>query len=156
MGVLPDLRAFAPRLFRWPVLIAWMVLIFALSSIPNEIAPSTPDPIPLDKVAHFGEFAVLGFLLAGIGLRYARGRSTIARAAVVLTAIAAAALYGASDEFHQRYVPGRDPSPGDWAADAAGSAMGALAAAVVFSRTPSGAGSLPPTTAGSASRRRAR
>ena len=44
---------------------------------------------------------------------------------VVMTAIAISSLYGVSDEFHQRFVPGRDFDVFDMAADALGSIAGA-------------------------------
>jgi len=117
---------------RWYVVIAMAAIIFALSSIPNEITPSAPDPIPLDKVAHFGEYAVLGFALAGSLRRDAPRRWP----AVVLLAVAigAVALYGASDELHQRFVPGRDPDVHDWLADLTGATAGALASVALGRR----------------------
>jgi len=140
MDVLPGLRALAFRLSRWPVLLAWMALIFALSSIPNEFAPA-PKPIPLDKLAHFCEYAALGFLLAGVAWRHT-GQRRIG-ALLIAGAIVLGTLYGASDEFHQRFVPGRDPALDDLAADAIGSTAGALAAARALSRA---ADPAPPNT----------
>ena len=103
-------------------------IVFGLSSLPN-LAEPRPAPFPFDKVAHFGEYAVLGFALAGSLRRDAPRRWPL----VVLLAVsvAAAALYGASDEFHQRFVHGRDPDVHDWLADLTGSTAGALASAVL-------------------------
>ncbi len=87
----------------------YMAAIFALSSLPgNEVGL----PSPLDKLAHLVEYALLGFLL---------GRGT-GRAAL---AFAVAALYGATDELHQAFVPGREASLFDWFADVLGAALGA-------------------------------
>jgi len=115
------------RLARWPVLVAWLALIFGLSSIPNEIQGPTPT-VPYDKVAHFGEYAVLALIVAWIVARR-RGGSVGPLAAGL--AIVAATLYGASDEIHQAFVPGRDPSWSDLATDATGAAVGAVAAVLV-------------------------
>ena len=70
-----------------------------------------------DKLEHALAYSGLGALLlralAG-GLR----RPVTARAAVL--AVAIAALYGASDEFHQHFVPHRSMDAYDLLADTAG------------------------------------
>jgi hypothetical protein len=143
-------RRLLPRVLRWPFALAWMALIFAGSSVPMEVTTTQP-LIPFDKVAHFGEYSVLAFLFVGVARRHVRGgRITplIVGACIVL-----GALYGASDEFHQRYTPGRDPALDDLAADAIGSTAGALAAAMLLPwLDPPGAA----TRDGSASARRRR
>ena len=74
-----------------------------------------------DKVAHLIEYAAGGFFAAG-----AFGRSL--RVAPWLAGVAFCVLWGVSDEIHQSFVPHRDMSGMDLAADAAGAALGALAA----------------------------
>ncbi|MBI2724010.1 MAG: hypothetical protein HYX50_03010 [Chloroflexi bacterium] len=46
-----------------------MVVIFGLSSIPNEVTNAAPTTVPFDKIAHFAEYAVLAFLIAGTAAR---------------------------------------------------------------------------------------
>lgn len=119
---------------RWYVLIAMLAIIFGLSSIPNVAEPRT-HTLPYDKVAHFGEYAVLAFALAGSLRRHAPRWLPVS--VLLVAAIAAAALYGAGDEFHQRFVHGRDPDVHDWLADVIGSAAGAIASvALVRGRDP--------------------
>jgi VanZ family protein len=65
-----------------------------------------------DKVLHFIEYSILG-----AALRFWSGGPR----AVFL---AGGAGFAALDEFHQRYVPGRDASYLDWTADLAGLATG--------------------------------
>ena len=115
------------RFARWPLLVAWMALIFGLSSIPNEIR-GPESRIPYDKFAHFIEFGVLAFLVTWI-LGRARGRVDILAGAI---GVAAAVAYGVTDEWHQAYVPGRDPSWDDLATDAMGAVCGAVVAVVVW------------------------
>jgi VanZ family protein len=116
------------RFARWPLLLAWMALIFALSSIPNEIR-GPESRVPYDKIAHFIEFGVLAFLVAWI---VARWRGTPVGALAAAIGVGASVLYGVTDEWHQAYVPGRDPSWDDLATDAAGAVCGAIAAAVLW------------------------
>lgn len=117
------LRAVIDRAARWPLLLAWLALIFALSSIPS--TPQPPSEVPYDKLAHLVLYGVLGFLLAWmLGRRAGGGRER-----VIAIAVALSVAYGVSDEIHQAFVPGRDPSIGDLVADFAGAlAGGALAA----------------------------
>ena len=110
----------AGRLRRGLVLaapVAWMLLIFALSSVPGRRPPGAQH---WDKLAHFVEYAILGWLghraLRELGL-------SSARAAVV--AAAGAAAYGISDEWHQSFVRWRSVEAADALADAAGASFAA-------------------------------
>jgi VanZ family protein len=96
------------RVLAWLPAAAWAAAIYGLSAQPRVPAP---DIANFDKVAHFGAYALLGWLLA-----FATDRSRLP----VLAAAAIGVLYGASDEIHQMFVPGRSPDVLDWAADAAG------------------------------------
>jgi VanZ family protein len=93
-------------------------LIFYLSSIPQ--LPSPPGPFS-DKHFHFASYALFATLLVR-ALSSARLRNINARIAIV--AILLATLYGATDEIHQIFVPGRTAAFDDLAADA----LGAIAA----------------------------
>lgn len=106
------------RLLPWVPAAAWAATIYWLSSRPTLPAPQVAH---FDKAAHFGAYAVLGGLLA-----FAVHRSRLP----VGVAIALGVLYGASDEVHQMFVPGRSPDVLDWAADAAG----VVAACLLYNR----------------------
>jgi len=80
-----------------------------------------------DKVEHGIEYATGGFLAAG-AFGFPRGR----RATVA--AVAFCGLWGASDEWHQSFVPGRDSSVADLAADVLGATVGSLAFACIPGR----------------------
>lgn len=108
------------RALRWLPAALWALLIFSLSS--QSTLPS-PKIVDFDKLMHFGAFAVQGALVA---LALTRpGERLSQRLAVVAAAIAA--LYGAADEFHQAFVPGRQSSGFDLVADVLGAAAGAWA-----------------------------
>lgn len=69
-----------------------------------------------DKVVHLGLYSILGSALAWGLWRSRKGTYP------VLLALGMA--YGALDEGHQAFVPGRDPSVGDFLADCAGVVLG--------------------------------
>lgn len=79
-------------------------------------------PSPWDKLAHGAIFALLA---CGIGV--ASGLDGRHR---LLFAVATAGLVGAVDEWHQMYLPGRQASWGDLAADVVGSIAGAIVLAM--------------------------
>jgi UDP-2,3-diacylglucosamine pyrophosphatase LpxH len=89
----------------------------SLSSYPGHVSL----PSPLDKLAHATVFGVLAFLL-DLALRESRHDLPLYRRHAWI--FLAVALYGATDEWHQAFVPGRDCSRYDWLADALGAALG--------------------------------
>lgn len=91
--------------------LAWMGLIFALSSLPGSSVPGR-----FGSLGHFVLYAVLGALYA-VALPVTEPRWRALVLAVVL-----ASAYGITDEFHQHFVPGRMPDVMDWAVDTAGAA----------------------------------
>ncbi len=76
-------------------------------------------PVPWDKLAHAGVFAVLA---AAMG--YATGMRGWP---MLLAGFSYALGVGVLDEWHQLYLPGRSAGLEDLAADAAGAALGATA-----------------------------
>lgn len=93
-----------------------------ITSVPGNAIPK--QLIPYDKVAHFtlyGLFAVL--LTRDMAQVTGLWRAT-------LLAIAIAVMFGAADEWHQRFVPQRTPDLADLRADALGAAGGAFIVAL--------------------------
>jgi len=76
---------------------------------------------PLDWFAHATEFAALA-LTAEVAARWTWGTVPTYRRHLAIFALAS--LYGMSDEIHQIFVPGRDASILDWAADSIGAVLG--------------------------------
>jgi VanZ family protein len=76
-----------------------------------------------DKINHAGAYFLL-MLLAWRAVRWlAPGRSNRWH---LLAALAFVAFYGATDELHQAFVPGRDCDLFDWLADVTGGVPGLL------------------------------
>ena len=99
------------RLLRWAPALAWASAIFWLSS--QEQLVEMPWALSWDKLHHSFAYAVGGAAFA----HALRGR-------LPWLAVALGVLYGASDELHQWFVPGRHADVRDWVADAVGAVAG--------------------------------
>lgn len=93
----------------WIPALAIAGAIWVLSSSAD--TPGPPLHHPLDWAAHF-----LSYLALGYALGRATGRPTLAWLL--------AAWWGAGDEIHQAFVPGREAGITDWWFDLAGSGLG--------------------------------
>jgi len=138
----------------WLPALLWMGVIFMMSAAPGDLSGEqsglivrvilsvhgfffgekqlSPDVLELlhtlvRKAAHMSEYAVLALLYLH-ALRQS-GAPRPWRKALLLCA-----LYAASDEVHQAFVPDRGPSPVDVLIDTAGACIG-LALARIASRT---------------------
>jgi len=100
-------------------LLAWAGLIFLASSIPNPPGPQSREWH--SELAHFIEYAVFGFLAARVFLQW---RPNWQLVVLFLAAWLLTLAYGISDEWHQSFVPNRDPSLKDVLFDAVGGAAG--------------------------------
>ena len=98
----------------WLPVVLWAALIFALSSVSDLGTGLGTWDLVLRKIAHAGEFAVLGALL----VRAVR---------LELPALALGVAYAVSDELHQHFVPGRRGAPLDVLIDSVGVTLGVLA-----------------------------
>ena len=101
----------AHRFALWAPVLVWAALIFALSSIPSLSTGLGTWDLVARKLAHLGEYAVLGGLLA---------RALAHKPA----AFALGSLYATTDEIHQAFVAGREATPLDWGIDTVGVAAG--------------------------------
>jgi len=103
----------------WVLTVGYMSLIFYLSS-QNFSLPKLPTNS--DKVIHAIIYFPLAFLI------YRSLWSCRIKKYIFVIAFVLAGIYGISDEFHQSFVPGRDSSLGDAAADFVGALLGSLGA----------------------------
>lgn len=105
-------------------LLAWLVAIFAISSIPNAHGAGEAGaggPGTTSQLAHVIEYGVLSFLAIRCARAwFPRRRLVLLLAASWLFAVA----YGISDEIHQSFVPRREASVDDVLLDAVGAVLG--------------------------------
>jgi VanZ family protein len=93
-----------------------MGVIFTLSAIPSLESPLEPShDFIMRKLAHMTEYAILTAALFR-ALRIHTARKALALLIAALMAI----LYGFSDEWHQTFVAGRQPSLRDVGLDTLG------------------------------------
>jgi VanZ family protein len=105
--------------------VGYAALIFSLSSSSLDMEELRP-VFEYDKLLHLVEYYILGYLLMRV---FTTSPVPFLAENAVLATILVGTLYGASDEIHQYFVPGRDCSLFDFLFDAAGVAL----AAVTFS-----------------------
>jgi VanZ family protein len=104
--------------WRWAAPVTVAAIVLTATSIPRLQLPDGPS----DKQWHFAGYAALG-----VALGWARGGPWRRHVA----SLAGLVAFGAVDELHQRWIPGRAADVADWFADSAGSATGlALIAAL--------------------------
>ena len=114
---------------RWLPPLLWAGVILFGTSLPQEAVPV--QTARFDKVLHFSIYTVFSFLLT----RQISDTTSRWRAAAI--AVVFAMVFGALDEWHQRFIPGRSTEFADWQADALGAVVGALASiAMLRRRTP--------------------
>lgn len=105
------------KVFRFVPVAIVMGTIFFLSHQPGTELQYSLMP-GFDKLAHALIYAVLAAAaIYALPARISQLRPVAAATWVVLFCL----FYGISDEYHQSFIPGRDPSIGDIAADTAGS-----------------------------------
>jgi len=107
------------RVRRWIPALVIMGLIFLASSIPADRMPNAGSfDLPVKKGGHFTGYVLLalGFLR---GMRPGKSKK-------LFLVLLMCALYAVSDEFHQSFVSGRNPSPIDVGIDVLGSSFGLM------------------------------
>ena len=102
----------------WGPVVGYYLLIFVLSSQTILTAPGASD-----KVAHLIEYSVLGWLwVRAAGKTW----SVWSPWGLLLSTLLFTGIAGASDEWHQAYVPGRFSTVSDAVADLCGGTLGGI------------------------------
>lgn len=117
-------------------------MIFLLSALRgDEVSPWMPHIPEWDKVCHVLAFGVGATILAWTLWK----THTLRWRVIVPLVIVIVSLYGATDEWHQQFTPGRSAKDvGDWLADTTGATLGALFAYVRFRKKPRASRPAPP------------
>ena len=118
--------------YYWLPVLVYCLILFIQSSFPA--TEHIPEFDFSDKLLHAVVYAVLGMLLYRALHAMHKRPST---ASLVVLSILMTALYGASDEIHQYFVPSRNAEFLDFAADAAGGIIGVMVAVVINKNKPS-------------------
>jgi VanZ family protein len=114
----PKRRFFVLFMGFWLPVLAYVTVIFALSAQPH-----LQSPLRFangDKLAHLGEYLLLGFLL----VRAVRAHLRVSRPIfAAMIAIGIVVMVGTADEFLQSFIPGRTCDIFDLLADVLGGAI---------------------------------
>jgi VanZ family protein len=104
----------------------WALFLLALTSWPSPPEVPVFSGLPsIDKVVHSLLYGVFGWLVLRAVRWPGRPGFTYPRALAVVGALA---VFGVADETHQAFIPGRSMEGRDAVMDAAGAALGTLAA----------------------------
>lgn len=101
----------------WVAVALWLALQVTLTSLPGKAIP-VGLPHPLDWMGHMTLYGGIGFLVARVAALRKWPTRWLVWAGILLS------VWGALDELHQLFIPGRDAEVGDWVADTLGGALG--------------------------------
>lgn len=113
----------------WRTVAAWACLILIATTVPVTDFAVRRSTWWLDELVHGTLYLVLGWLV-GLALGAAGRRS----AGAWMIALPALAIFALLDELHQRWLPGRVASLGDWSADVVGATIGLTAGMLLWGR----------------------
>ena|SRR3989338_8367635 len=109
----------------WTFVFLYAAVIFGISSISRP--PIYLDPrieiLHPDWIFHVLEYGLFGYLLARA---FAITHDFHSPIFLLLAVIVVGSLYGATDEWHQSFVSGRDSNAEDWIVDTLGVSIGSL------------------------------
>ena len=100
-------------------MILYACIVIAVSSIPNLKTPSV-EFFAVDKLAHFIEYAIFGFLTFR---SFSHLREGIRVNLALLLSILFLSVFAMIDEYHQRFIPGRQADVADVATDLLGAVL---------------------------------
>jgi len=115
----------------WSPIVFYYALIFFFSSVKSPGSIQYPFQ-HFDKIIHFFEFGILGFLLARAFCFHSSSFLVLKK--VILFVFLAVAIMAGLDEFHQYFVPPREADILDWLADVSGGVVFTVVAFFIYRR----------------------
>jgi VanZ family protein len=109
-------------LLLWLPVIVWASVVFSFSASSFPASPVTAihwNDFILKKLAHIIEYAILAILMYRALKESGMEKKNAGYSAIILCF-----LYGLSDEFHQSFTPGREPTLRDVIIDTIGGSAG--------------------------------
>ena len=101
-----------------PLIVYWIALLVG-TSLPSVSVPSVAFG---DKITHLMAFLILSILLS-LTLLY-QNKNELLKSKHTVSAFIIVSIYGALDEIHQGFIPGRSQDIFDWLADTIGALAG--------------------------------
>ena len=102
-----------------PLVVYWIIL-FVLTTTPTDVIPHLFRK--QDKLEHLVAYFLLAVLLS-LAMHFQKRNKSFSEHALLITLILIL-TYGAIDELHQTFIPGRFADIIDWMADATGGCLG--------------------------------
>ncbi len=109
------------KLFVYAPLIVYWIILFIATTLPVDNVPTFAIS---DKIHHLLAYFILSVLLHLTLIYQRKSRALFINAPA--SAVIIASVYGALDEIHQMFVPGRFADILDWLANFAGAILGVL------------------------------
>jgi VanZ family protein len=104
----------------WTLFGVWLVAVFFASSLTgSQVSPYIPTFF-LHKLAHFIAYSS-GAVILALSLRFSTQWSW---RKIMVISVLVISFYGATDEWHQSFTPGRGPSVRDWLIDTVSGLIG--------------------------------
>ncbi|ULQ59873.1 VanZ family protein [Brucepastera parasyntrophica] len=121
---------FENRIFKIIAKIPALIVIAAIWFLSSQSTLPQPKGIlGIDKIQHIIAFAVLA---VSISFWFPAGQWKQHSLRTIIIIIGITSAYGAVDEIHQYFVPGRDCNIWDWLADTIGAVVGTVLSLIVI------------------------
>jgi VanZ family protein len=118
------------------LVVASIIVLLSGMRVPALPRPLRLGPLPVDKLVHVLEFGLLALLVLRL---FARGLGGLLRTSeAVVCTLLFVLCFGALDECHQSYVPGRAVELADLGADLLGGLLACLVWRLAWRRGPRG------------------